>query len=137
MLKQSLLEHQKSSTEITTISLIDEIEAQIEKIKRDGKYVEENFTLTHADLEQNATPFQSNDKRYPAKFNVLNALRDYMSSNRTQEDLTILDKVIHDPDNKDYDKGGMFSHSITLQLVWKVKDYFPPIAGKNLTGVIA
>lgn len=134
----SFLEKTKLSTEDACVNTINLIDAEIEKIKKDGKYKEERFLITHADLEEGASPWQLSDSRYQAKFNVLNALKDYMCSNRTPENLVKLDAVIHDPDNKDYDKGGVFGHSTTLQLVWKVKDHFPPSVSnaKQLSNIL-
>lgn len=129
----SFLQNTKLSPEDEYINTMNLIETEIEKIKKDGKYKQENLLLTHADFQEGASPWQHSDPRYPAKFNVLNALKDYMSSDRTPEDLTRLDAVIHDPDNKDYDKGGVFGHSTTLQLVWKVRDNFPPIS--SISGI--
>ncbi len=116
----------KSKTPNPEVDMLNLIEKHIEKVKKDGKYKEKTLTVSHTDLTDEASPWQKTDTRYPAKFNVLNALCDYMCSNRSPEDWDKVHEVIHSPENKDFDKGGVLGHCTTQELVWKVRDTFPP-----------
>lgn len=111
--------------------ILNQIDKHIAQIKKNGKYKEETLIVSHAELTEETGPWQNTDARYPAKLNVLNALSDYICSNRNSEDWENLNKVIHNPENKDFDKGGIIGHSTTQELVWKVRDNFPPSASHS------